>query len=185
MALFIAVSRVASTSWLDGVAIAVGFAGVLLLATGEGGFSVDWAILPALLGAICWAALSALRTRVPTGPPGVVLHFAFACTLVTWPAALLLEGSTLPPRMELVRLAAVGILPVGLANHLWDIATRHGNPVLLASLSFAEPIMSTALIAWILWQPVTWREGAALLLVLLAVLASVVSQRRRSPAAAP
>jgi drug/metabolite transporter (DMT)-like permease len=144
---------------------------------------VDWAVLPALLGAVCWAALSALRTRVPPGPRDAMLHFAALSALVAWILALTLEGLSLPPPGELLRLALVGMLTVGLANHLWDIATRHGDPVLLAGMSFMEPVASTALIALLLSKPVTWSDAGALGLVLLAVLASFISERRRRTSA--
>ncbi|MFN4143400.1 DMT family transporter [Aestuariivirga sp.] len=180
MALFIAVFGVARPGWLDGLAMAVGFAGVVLLVTRGRSLAVDWAVLPALLGAVCWAALSALRTRVPPGPRDAMLHFAALSCLVAWVLALTLEGLSLPPPGEFLRLAVVGMLTVGLANHLWDVATRYGDPVLLASMSFMEPVASTALIALVLSQPVTWSDAGALLLVLAAVAASFMSERRRT-----
>lgn len=185
MALFIVIFRVARATWLDGVATVVGFLGVVLLATKGQGLSLDWAVLPAFVGAICWAALSALRTRVPAGPRDAMVHFVGTSAIACWLIVILYEGFMLPPSDEFIRLAIVGILPVGLANYMWDIATRNGDPVLLAGMSFLEPVASTALIALILSRPVGWSDGGALALILLAVLCSIFSERLRRTSASP
>ena len=91
----------------------------------------------------------------------------------------MIETPELPPSEDLLRLVLVGFLPVGLANYFWDFATRYGDPVLMAGLSFLEPLSSTALIAVVLWQPVGVSDAGALLLILLAVLLSIMSERLR------
>lgn len=179
MAVFVVVFRVAKATWLDGLAMLIGFAGVVLLATKGGGLAIDWPVVPAFVGALCWAALSALRNKVPPGPRDVMLHFVAVSGLACWLIVILFEGFTLPSLNEFLRLAAIGILPVGLANYLWDRATRFGDPVLLAGMSFLEPVASTALIAIVLSQPVGWSDAAALALILLAVSFSVMSERLR------
>ena len=185
MALFIVVFRVAPATWLDGVAMLVGLCGVVLLATKGSGLQLDWAVLPAFVGALCWAALSALRTRVPAGPHDAILHFVAVSGIACWLIVALYEGFVLPPLGDIGRLAIIGALPMGIANYLWDQATRHGDPVLLAGMSFMEPVVSTALIALILAHPVGWSDAGALGLILLAVLFSIMSERLRRTAASP
>jgi drug/metabolite transporter (DMT)-like permease len=179
MAGFVVTFGVARATWLDGLAMVIGFAGVVLLATKGEGLSLDWAVLPAFGGALCWAALSAFRTRVPPGPRDAIVHFVAASGVVCWLFVILFEGLMLPPSGELLRLMLVGMLPVGLANYFWDLATRHGDPVLLAGLSFLEPVLSTALIAVVLAIPVGFSDAGALALVLGAVVCSVMSERLR------
>jgi drug/metabolite transporter (DMT)-like permease len=185
MAVFIVLFRVAPATWLDGLAMAVGFAGVILLATKGAGLALDWAVLPAFIGALCWAALSALRTKVPAGPRDAMLHFVTVSAAACWLIVSFYEGWMTPPADELMRLVVIGALPVGLANYLWDLATRYGDPVLLAGMSFLEPVASTALIAVLLSKPVTWSDAGALGLILVAVLCSIMSERLRRRSANP
>lgn len=114
-----------------------------------------------------------------------MVHFVAVSGAACWLIVVLYEGFMLPTSAELVRLALIGILPVGLANHMWDMATRHGDPVLLAGMSFMEPVASTALIALVLARPVGWSDAAALALILLAVVFSLLSQRLRRTSASP
>ena len=169
---------VARPHWLDGAAMAIGFGGVLLLALRQGVEVVDWPVVLALLGALCWAVYSALRTRVPAGPPDAMLAFVAVSAAACWLITLFFEQGAVPGD-EFLRLALAGIIPVGLANLAWDIGARHGDPVLLAGFSFVEPVASTALIAFVLSEPVGWVEASAAGLVLTAVLFSLASEKLR------
>jgi drug/metabolite transporter (DMT)-like permease len=175
---------VSRATWLDAAAMAIGFGGVVLLALQRGAGAVDWPVLLSVLGALCWATYSALRTKVPAGPRDAMIAFVAVSGLVCWAITLALEEGQVPTD-ELLRLVLVGVFPVGLANLAWDIGARHGDPVLLAGLSFLEPILSTALIAAVLAKPVTWLDAAALALVLIAVLCSLASERLRRRQAMP
>jgi drug/metabolite transporter (DMT)-like permease len=107
-----------------------------------------------------------------------MLAFVATSGLACWAIAFASESGT-PPGGEIMRLALVGIVPVGLANLAWDFGARHGDPVLLAGLSFMEPVLSTALIALILLKPVNLGDMGALGLVLMAVFSSIMSDRLR------
>ncbi|HRX34783.1 MAG TPA: EamA family transporter [Aestuariivirga sp.] len=179
MALFVVLFGVARATWYDAVAMLFGFGGVVLLAIKGGDLTIDWPVLPAFIGALCWAIYSALRTRVPAGPPDAMLAFVGVSAILCWVISFMIETPELPPSEDLLRLVLVGFLPVGLANYFWDFATRYGDPVLMAGLSFLEPLSSTALIAVVLWQPVGVSDAGALLLILLAVLLSIMSERLR------
>jgi drug/metabolite transporter (DMT)-like permease len=174
---------VARPGLLDAAAMAVGFSGVTLLALQRGLEAVDWPVILALVGALCWALYSALRNKVPAGPSDAMLAFVAVSAAACWVITLSTEQGEMPLD-EFLRLALVGLGPVGLANLAWDHGARNGDPVLLAGFSFIEPIASTALIAVVLGKPVGWTEAAAGALVLAAVLFSIVSERkRRTPAA--
>ncbi len=178
MVIFVVLFGVARATWLDGLAMLLGFAGVAVLVSKGAGISFDLPVLLAILAAVCWAIYSALRTRVPAGPQDAMIAFVATSGLACWAITLGFETGA-APAMEILRLAAVGILPVGLANLAWDIGARHGDPVLLAGLSFMEPVFSTALIAYLLSRPVGASDAMALTLVLAAVLCSIMSERRR------
>lgn len=178
LVIVVAVSGVARATWLDGAAMLVGFGGIVLLSLTKGGFAVDWPILVALAGALCWALYSGLRTRVPAGPQDSMIGFVGVSAILCWLITLTTEQGSVP-MAEFLRLAAVGIIPVGLANLAWDLGARHGDPILLAGFSFLEPIASTALIALVLALPVGMTEAVALALVLCAVCFSLMSERQR------
>ncbi len=184
MVVFIVVFGVARATWLDGLAMVFGLAGVAVLVSKGAEISFELPVLLALFAALSWAIYSALRTRVPSGPHDAMIAFVGLSAAVCWIITLGFETGT-APGVEILRLAAAGILPVGLANLAWDIGARHGDPVLLAGLSFMEPVFSTALIAYVLSRPVGAGDAIALALVLAAVLCSIMSERRRRRLASP
>jgi drug/metabolite transporter (DMT)-like permease len=178
MVIIIAIFGVARWTWLDGIAMCFGFGGVCLLALQKGIGSVDWPVVIAIIGALCWALYSALRTSVPAGPRDAITAFVAVSAVACWAITLTIEAGTVPGD-EFFRLVLVGIFPVGLSNLAWDIGARYGDPVFLAGLSFMEPLLSTALIAVVLSKPVTAIEFLAMGLVIIAVLCSTLSQRTR------
>lgn len=184
MVVFIVVFGVARTTWLDGLAMVFGLVGVAALVSKGAEITFELPVLLALLSALSWATYSALRTRVPSGPRDAMIAVAAVSAAVCWTVTLVSETAS-APATEILRLAAVGILPVGLGALAWDIGARHGDPVLLAGLSFMEPVFSTALIAYVLSRPVGASDAIALALVLAAVLCSIMSERRRRRLASP
>jgi drug/metabolite transporter (DMT)-like permease len=179
MAIIIAFLGTARWTWLDAVAMVVGFGGVSMLALQKGAAAIDWPVLIAIAGALCWALYSALRNHVPPGPADAITAFVAVSAALCWTITLSFEQGTVPGN-EMIRLVIVGLLPVGLANMAWDLGARYGDPVFLAGLSFIEPIISTALIAVILSRPVTSMEFASMGLVIVAVLLSTWSERLRA-----
>lgn len=178
MVVLVAGFGIARATWLDAAAMVLGFAGVTLLAAQGSAIAIAWPVVLAVLGALSWAIYSAFRTKVPAGPANSMIGFVGLSALVCWAISLLFETG-MPPFAEFIRLVLVGIIPVGLANLAWDLGARHGDPVLLAGLSFLEPIASTALIAYVLSKPVSTIDIGALSLVLIAVLFSIMSERLR------
>ena len=72
-------------------------------------------------------------------------------------AALLFETWTPPPSaIGLARARRPGVGPVGAAFLLWDIGMKQGNVPLLGVLSYASPIISTALLVALGLAEPTW-----------------------------
>lgn len=178
LVIVVALFGVARPTWLDGLAMLIGFGGVVLLTLQRGGFAIDWPVLVALAGAVCWAVYSGLRTRVPAGPQDSMIAFVGISAVLCWLITAGFERGSVPLD-EFLRLAVVGLIPVGIANLAWDLGARHGDPVLLAGFSFLEPIASTALIALVLSVPVGYSEALSLALVVSAVFFSIMSERVR------
>jgi drug/metabolite transporter (DMT)-like permease len=68
---------------------------------------------------------------------------------------------------------------MGIANALWDIAMRRGDPVTIAALSFLEPVVATAIILVMLTQAPKPTDILGLALVLAGVGLSTLGQKLR------
>jgi drug/metabolite transporter (DMT)-like permease len=137
--------------WL-GVGIAMAIVGVWM-ATAAGSDSTiqtmlnEGSLLPyslALLAAASWGLYSNLSRRWGGEEEGgAVPLFLLASGLLLGALRLASpETSTWSPR-SLVELGYMALLPGMLAYVLWDVAVRKGNLVLVASLSYLTPLLST------------------------------------------
>lgn len=170
-----------ATSW-DGLALLLGFSGMSIAALGDGRFSLHPGLILAFLSGLCWALYSGLRTLVPAGPQDSTAAFNLWSAVAAWTLHFALEPTTSLDVANLWQLATVaiaGVLAVGIANLMWDIGAREGDPVLLASLAFAEPILSTGLLALFVTGKYQFGNAISLALVMAGAGASMVSERRR------
>jgi drug/metabolite transporter (DMT)-like permease len=161
----------------------MGFAGVVLLALGRGlSFTGAHALgyLLALGCAFVWSLYSVLSRRLGETPTDAIAAFCAASALLSLGCHLLFER-TLWPRSTTAWLAvlALGLGPAGAAFYLWDHAVKRGDIRALGALSYATPILSTALlIVCGLAQPTGPLLIAAALVTIGAVLASRELWRR-------
>jgi drug/metabolite transporter (DMT)-like permease len=166
------------TIW-DAFALAFGFAGIVAVAIRDGAFTFHIGLALALVSGFLWAFYSGARTRVPPGPPDALTAFAIVAALASWLCHLAVgEPFAADPRDVLVAIA-VGALPMGIANALWDIAMRRGDPVTIAALSFLEPVVATAIILVMLTQAPKPTDILGLALVLAGVGLSTLGQKLR------
>jgi drug/metabolite transporter (DMT)-like permease len=85
--------------------------------------------------------------------------------------SLAFEPWTMPAgQTAWLALLGLGIGPVGAAFLLWDAGMKHGNVPLLGVLSYASPIISTGLLAWLGLAELTWVLGAACGMMAVAAL---------------
>lgn len=155
----------------------LGFAGVALLAFGRGiNFAGDHMLGYALaLGcALTWSLYSVLSRRFGETPTDAIAAFCAASALLSLACHLAFERTVWPatPTAWLAVLA-LGCGPAGTAFYFWDHAVKRGDIRALGALSYATPILSTAiLIACGLAEPTGTLLIAALLVTVGAVLAS-------------
>ncbi|NUA26435.1 hypothetical protein [Cupriavidus basilensis] len=72
----------------------------------------------------------------------------------------------------MVRGAAAGRRPTGVAFTAWDHGTKHGRLALLGVLSYGTPLMARLLLVWFGFATLTWTlAGAAALIIGGATLA--------------
>lgn len=104
--------------------------------------------LLAFVGACAWALYSNLARRwAGSSDGGAVPLFLLATGLVLAIVAPLVEpfGATRWSPRALVELAYLVIFPTLLAYLFWDAAMRRGNLLLVSSLSFFTPLISTVI----------------------------------------
>ena len=155
----------------------LGFAGVALLAINRGvSFDSVYAVgyLLALGCAFAWSLYSVLSRRFGETPTDAIAAFCAAAAVLSLGCHLLFEHTVWPATPSAwLAVLALGLGPTGGAFYLWDHAVKRGDIRALGALSYAAPILSTALlIVCGLAQPTSALLLAALLVTAGAVLAS-------------
>jgi drug/metabolite transporter (DMT)-like permease len=163
----------------------LGFAGVALLTVGRGvSFTGTYALGYALaLGcAFAWSLYSVLSRRFGETPTDAIAAFCAASAILSLGCHWVFERTVWPASAAAwLAVLALGLGPAGAAFYLWDHAVKRGDIRALGALSYATPILSTALlIACGLAEPTSTLLIAALLVTVGAVLASRELWRRSS-----
>jgi len=164
--------------WPHLVGALLGFAGVALLALNRGvSFSDAYALgyLLALGCAFAWSLYSVLSRRFGETPTDAIASFCAAAAVLSLVCHLLFEHTVWPATPAAwFAVLALGVGPTGGAFYLWDHAVKRGDIRALGALSYAAPILSTALlIACGLATP----TGALLLAALLVTVGAVLASR--------
>jgi len=156
----------------------LGFAGVLFAlsgrATDTGLAEIGSGHIAALAAAVVWAAYSVASRLFRHVPSSSIL----ASSAITALGALLIHMWVETPHwpqtpLQWAAVVALGLGPVGLAFPLWDGAVKHGDIRLVGVISYATPLLSSALLAALglgTAGPALW--GAVVLVTLGALLAA-------------
>jgi drug/metabolite transporter (DMT)-like permease len=128
----------------------LGLAGVVLLALGRGvSFSGSYALGYALaLGcAFTWSLYSVLSRRFGETPTDAIASFCAVSAVLSLVCHVLFERTAWPASLGAwLAVLALGLGPAGTAFYLWDHAVKRGDIRALGALSYATPILSTALL---------------------------------------
>jgi drug/metabolite transporter (DMT)-like permease len=166
--------------WPHLVGALLGFAGVAMLAISRGvSFDSVYALgyLLALGCAFAWSLYSVLSRRFGETPTDAIASFCAAAAVLSLLCHLLFEQTVWPASPTAwFAVLALGIGPTGGAFYLWDHAVKRGDIRALGALSYAAPILSTALlIVCGFAQPTSTLLLAASLVTAGAVLATIFS----------
>lgn len=158
------------------VGVALALTGIWLATMGQDQFTIlaiiqdQDALLPyglALIAAICWGLYSNLSRRwAGNNESGAVPLFLLASGLLLGVIRLFIPETTTWSLSNGLELAYMAVFPGMLAYLLWDIAVRKGEIILVASLSYLTPLLSTIFSSLILGvQPgITLWLGAGLVI---------------------
>jgi len=166
----------AGLRWPHLAGAVLGLAGVGVLALGRGvAFEAQHALGYALaLGcAFVWSGYSVLSRRFGDTPTDAVAAFCAASAVLSLLCHLAFETTRWPDSyLAWGAVVLLGLGPTGAAFYLWDHAVKRGDIGLLGALSYATPILSTALLVLLGLAPLTWTLPiAGALVVAGAVLA--------------
>ena len=164
--------------WTHLAGAGLGFAGVALLAFGRGlQFTESHALGYALaLGcAFTWAIYSVLSRRFGETPTDAIAGFCAASGLLSLVCHLAFERTAWPASTTAwLAVLALGLGPAGGAFYFWDHAVKRGDIRAVGAVSYATPILSTAiLIVCGLAEP----TGALLLAALLVTVGAALASR--------
>lgn len=159
-----------TVGWRRGLAVLVGFGGVMLMVRpwGMDGGAGDIPLIPSLAvltASLSWAlAMITIRRMGEAGESGVaiVLWFALGSSFVAAVASL--PGWTWPTGTQWVLLLGIGMISA-LAQLLMTEAYRAGEPTLVAPFEYSG-IVWTTLLGAVIWAeaPDVW-DGAGILIL--------------------
>jgi drug/metabolite transporter (DMT)-like permease len=135
----------------------LGFVGVVFIVSPDDGMSFSHAhtngYMLALACAFIWSGYSWFFSRSDNNVDDIG-WLSIAVALFSFAAHALFEQSYSPGTLtEWLGIVLLGLGPVGGAFYLWDLGLKHGNKKLLASLSFAAPLISSVLLAFAGYNP--------------------------------
>ena len=152
------------------VGAVLGFAGTALVVTGGRGLAIEDAYLPgyaaAFVCAFVWATYSVLSRRLPNVPTDAVAGFCFVTSVLSALCHLALEDTVWPATpTEWAAVVGLGLGPVGLAFYVWDHGVKRGDIRVLGAVSYAAPVISTALLVIAGYATASWLLVVAALLI--------------------
>lgn len=97
--------------------------------------------------ALIWSGYSVANRRYSAIPSAVMVAVCGVVALLGLVTHVAVEAQSVwPSAQQWPAVIGLGFGPVGLAFLTWDYGTKHGNVPLLGTLSYAAPVISTALL---------------------------------------
>lgn len=148
----------------------LGLVGAVLIVTRGGGVGFSVAAAPgylaALVAAVIWATYSVMSRRFSDVSSDAVFGFCLATAALSAVCHVVFEETVWPAGAgEWLAVAALGLLPVGLAFFVWDIGVKRGDIQVLGAASYAAPLLSTLFLIAFGFSDFTWAVGVACLLI--------------------
>jgi drug/metabolite transporter (DMT)-like permease len=112
-----------------------------------------------------------LVRRVPAFSSWAVGGFALASALLALVCHAVFEPPARISPADWLKLALLGLGPMGAAFYLWDVAMKRGDPRVVGVLAYATPLLSTLMLTSTTGRPWSWTLGLSALLVAGSALA--------------
>ena len=141
-----------------------------------------------LFAAFVWALGTQQMRRTTIAAPtlAIVFWMTLASTLVMTVATILFERDRwiMPGTATMGAIAYNALLIFGFAQAIWLIMARNLPPIASSMSVMLIPVLGTVSGAWWLHEQLHWQDGAAIVLVLVAI-ASVMLPARRAQVMEP
>ena len=164
------------------VGLAIGFGGVVLLASGQASFKPNdsgiapaWAVLACLAATTCYAlSASFTKKHIPSLPPLVTATGSqLGATLGLALPALWFRPDHLPSATALWSLLMVGVLCTGVAYILYFKLIENAGPARALTVTFLVPVFAIAYGVLLLGESVTaWMVGCGAVILMGTALSS-------------
>ena len=165
----------------------LGLLGVVFMLSRGHGLSANAADLPgylaALGAALTWSTYSVLNRRFHAVPSSAIGGACLAVAVLAGLTHGVFETTVAPSPGQWLVLLLMGLGPVGMAFRLWDSGTKHGDIAVLATLSYAAPLLSTLLLLCSGRVEAHWSQAVAALLLVAPTWNSVRASMRAGAAA--
>jgi len=169
-------------TWLEGVGIAAGLVGVLLLTQGQGFGASPGGLLAIVVACASWAVGSVLSQRVWPLAPGAM---GFASEMLAGGAVLMglsaFNGEALPAHIEPSALWAWAYLVVFgslIAFNAYMVLLAEASAGLASSYSFVNPVIAMLLGVTLAGEQISGHEWLAAGIVLAGVVLLLVARAR-------
>jgi len=141
-----------------------------------------WAAVGMLVAAAVWAlgTQQMRRTRIEAPTLAIVFWMTLLATLAmsAWTVLFERDRWAVPSPLVAGAIAYNAILIFGFAQPIWLILARNLPPIASSMSVMLIPVLGTVSGAWLLDEQLHWQDGAAIVLVLLAI-ASVMWPARQ------
>ena len=138
------------------------------LGVGDAGSTSRLGFVLAFACALVWSSYSVASRLFADVPSESIAVACLATSGLAFASSLAFEVWTPPDTLSWLALVGLGLGPVGAAFLLWDIGMKGGSVPLLGVLSYASPILSTALLVALGLAAATWSLAIACALMVLA-----------------
>ncbi len=121
----------------------------VLLGGADSSFNMDYLFgyMLAVACSLIWASYSVCSRLVKSVPTDAVGLFCAVCAVLGWIFHASLESFYTPKDYaQWLGVVGLGLGPLGLAFFAWDYGVKRGNIQLLGVLSYATPLISTAML---------------------------------------
>ena len=175
------------------VGLAVGFAGVTMLAWDKASFHPDangattgWAVLAVLFACLCYGSAASVAKRYMGGLPSLVSATGsqIGASIALLPLTLLYWPAQAPSLQALASVLVLGVVCTGLAYILYFRLIERAGPARALSVTFAIPAFAVFYGVLLLGESITpWMVVCALVIIAGTTLSTgLVRLGRRAPA---
>ena len=164
------------------IALLLSFIGVIVT-VGNDILAFEWntlfgAVLCAL-GAVCYGIFTALNQKFKYEKPNTMMLGFFASFIITSCISIPLYGLPYLNLGQTIGILWNGIVTIGIANTLWQMAIESGDTVKISNLAYITPVLSMVWTSLILKEPISVWSVIGLSIIMLGILIQLWAGKKK------